>query len=172
MNDNVEAEQDGNDGDEDPRNRLGYIGQRSPMKKIHSDYIKTIKKEKLMFNEDNVKTLEIKSYMVLVIQNHHHCYDVNNPGIKTSCKCIRRLSSLTDSQIEWSAFKLYCFATLTRKEQQTQLIEWFKYSEVAAAACGRKKDATSHFILLGTNPRRLICRNLLCKLFCIGKDAW
>jgi hypothetical protein len=144
------------------------VADRSPVLDVHRMRL-ALRKDG---NEGEVIAQKdrIRQFLVGEINKGVHCVNVQNRNRPTNCRCLSSID-LHDDEKQQVVDYLFGYGCLTRSEQQTLVKEWIKYSESIAQAYLRGTEKKRMVYLL-PGTMHLICRDSICALLGLGKEAW
>jgi hypothetical protein len=96
----------------------------------------------------------IRKFLLSELLKDKECFDIKNGGRPTKCRCIGDIkATFSEGNTAMAIDYCYGYALLSKKEQQTLVIEWVKYSETINKAYMRgDKRKRECFLLPGTQP--------------------
>jgi hypothetical protein len=113
----------------------------------------------------------LRKFLLHLISLQSDCIDTNDGTRPTKCRCMNALTRFQESEAVNCVEYLYGFGLLTKSEQQTLVMEWMKYADFITKAYRRGDILKKTCYLLPGTPY-LICKDAMCRLLGLGKDAW
>lgn len=139
---------------------------KSPLGKVHKDYLASKLYKKVDFDEDGSLDL-IVSFLQDATTQETHCRDMYKPSKVTSCTCLHDTKDMDlDERLKVAKY-LLMFAQQSQEEQRKMVFEWMKY---ASARFGGAYNKRSY--LLPGSTSLMICQHAMSLVLGWKKDAW